>query len=157
MYNYQAGVAQTNAAIAKQDANYSLASGEVESQQSGMRTREQVGATRAGFGAGNVAGGSVNRVVQSETEIGQQNQGIIRANAAKRAYGFEVGAAGDVAQAGADTFAAGTSKTAGEIGAVSSIIGGAGSVASKWSQMGQAFPGSGSNPNAWSAYNQTGL
>lgn len=156
MYQYQAGVARMNAQLAKQDANYSLAAGEVEAEQSGMRTRAEIGATRAGFGAGNVAGGSTNRVIQSETEIGQQNQGIIRANAAKRAYGFNVSSAADTAQAGAFTTAGQYAQEGGELGATQSIIGAAGSVSSKWLQMGQEFGPSG-NPNAWSGYNVTGL
>ena len=145
MYNYQAGVAQVNATLASQDANYAIQSGDVEAGQSGLRTRAQVGATKTGIGAGNidVNSGSASKVIASETEIGQQNQGIIQANAAKRAYGFNVTAAQDTAQAGAYQTAASTSQTSGEIGAISSIIGGAGSVSSKWLQSGQYF-GSGS-------------
>lgn len=144
MYNYQAGVAKVNAQIAKQDANYALEVGGVQGQQAGMRERATIGATRAGFGASNVSGGSKNAVIASEIEVGQQNQGIIAANAAKRAYGYEVGAAGDTATAGALGFAAGNAKTAGNIGAVSSILGGVSSVSSKWLQMGPAFGGGGS-------------
>lgn len=141
MYNYQAGVAAVNAQIAKQDANYTLDAGGVQQQQAGMRERATIGATRAGFGASNVAGASKNAVVSSEIEVGQQNQGIIAANAAKRAYGFEVGAASDTATAGALDFSASNAKTAGDIGAVSSILGGVSSVSSKWLQMGPAFGG----------------
>lgn len=145
MYNYQSGVAQANATLAKQDANYTIASGEVSAQQSGMRTRGQVGATRVGYGAGNIDSttGSAKNVIASETEIGQQNQGIIRADAAKRAYGFNVSAAEDVAQAGAYQVAARTSREAADINIASTIIGGAGSVSSKWSQAGQQGIGSG--------------
>jgi len=134
MYNYQAGVAQANATIAKQNATYAEQVGGVEAQESGMRTRAQVGATRAAFGSSNVEGGSQNRVLASETEIGQQGEGIVRANAAKRAYGFQVGAAEDTAQTGAYKTSAATSITSGDIGAVTSIIGGAGGVSSKWMQ-----------------------
>ena len=144
MYQYQAGVAQVNAKIAQQDANYALQSGEVQGQQAGMRERQVLGATRAGFGASNVEGASKNAVISSEIQVGQQNQGIIAANAAKRAYGFEVGAASDTAQAGALGVAADTSKTAGDIGAVSSILGGVSSVSSKWMQAYPAFAGGGS-------------
>jgi hypothetical protein len=139
MYNYQAGVARVNATIAQQDAKYALAGGEVQAQQAGMRTGQEIGATRAGFGAGNISGGSASKVIASEIEVGEQNQGIIRANAAKRAYGFQVQGAEDVAQAGAFDVAAQTSKTAGGINAVSSILGGIGSVSSKWLQAGPAF------------------
>jgi hypothetical protein len=149
--SYQAGVARTNAVIAQQDANYALGSGEVEAQQSGERTRFQVGATKVGFGAGNVAGASTNRVLASETEIGQQNEGIIRANAAKRAYGFNVSAAEDTAQSKVYDRAASNDVTAGDIGAVSTILGTVGSVASKWSQASQSFGSTDANVNPDSA------
>src|SRR5277367_26990 len=92
MYSYQAGVARVNAQLATQDANYAIAAGDVESQQAGMRGRAQIGATRVAYGAGNIDinSGSASRVQASETEVTQQNEGIIQANAAKRAYGFNV-------------------------------------------------------------------
>jgi hypothetical protein len=153
MYNYQAGVAQANATIAKQDANYAVATGDVESQQSGEHTRDIIGQTRTGIAAGNIdlSGGSAGRVVKSEVAIGQENEGIIQSNAAKRAYGFSVGAAEDVAQAGAYKVAAETSKVSGDIGAVSSILGGVSSVSSKWMQASQSFgSGSGGSSNNYS-------
>lgn len=141
LFNYQAGLAQQNAALAKQDANYAIGSGEVETQQAGMRARAEIGATRAGFGASNVDvnSGSSSRVVASETEIGQENEAVTAANAAKRAYGFGVKAAQDTAQSNIYTTAASTSETSGTLGAVSSIIGGVGAVSSKWLQYGQSF------------------
>ncbi len=149
MYKYQAGVARVNATVAKQDADYAREAGEVEATNAGMRTRAEVGATRAGMAAGNVDinTGSGARVVKSEIEIGQQNEATLRANAAKRAYGFDVKAAGDTATAGAADVAATTSREAGDISAISTIIGGAGNVSSKWLQAGQVFPGSGVDPH----------
>lgn len=135
-YNYQAGVARVNAKIAQQDADYALAAGETEAQISGMRGRAQEGAIRAGIGAGNLAlgSGSAAQVLKSQTELTQFDEATTRANAAKRAWGFQTEAAGDIATAGAMDIAAQTSKTAGEIGAVSSLIGGAGQVSSRWLQ-----------------------
>ena len=148
MYNYQAGVAQTNAALAAQDAVYAESAGEVEAQTSGMRTRAQVGQTRVDFAAGNIdaSRGTASKVLSSETEIGQFEQAQIRQNAAYRAYGFNVKGAEDVAQAGAYKTAAATSLVSGDIGAVSSILGGVGSVSSKWSQASQSFGGGTSLP-----------
>jgi hypothetical protein len=148
MYNYQAGVAKANAVIAQQDAVYATQAGEVEGQQSGMRTRAEVGQTRAAYGAGNISGGSPSRVEASEVKIGQQNEGIIASNAAKRAYGFNVKAAEDTATAQIDYSAAKTSTEAGTLGAVSSIIGGVGQVASKWMQAGQSFGSGGGDQGA---------
>lgn len=136
---YQAGVAQINQQIAKQSADYAIAAGEVEAQQAGMKTRAQVGETIAQQGAGGLAigGGSNARVVQSEKEIGAENVGIIRSNAAKRAYGYEVEAVGESAKGNLLTMASSQAKTAGNLGAFSSIVGGVGSVATKWSKAGQ--------------------
>lgn len=143
MFNYQAGTAQISAQLAKQDANYATAAGEVEAQQSGMRTRSEVGQTRAAFGASNVTGGSQDAVLKSEHDIGVENEELIRSNAAKRAYGFNVEAAKDTAQSSVYANAASTSKTAGTLGMISSLIGGASNVSSKWLQYGQSFGSSG--------------
>jgi hypothetical protein len=146
MYKYQAGVAQVNSTLATQDANYARSVGGVEEVNAGLKGRAQFGGTRAGIAAGNVdtTTGSGANVLKSETEITQQNEATIAANSAKRAYGFDVKAAQDTAQVGAYDVSASTSETAGDINAISSVIGGAGSVASKWYQYGQSF-GPGSN------------
>lgn len=140
MYDYQAGIAQINAKLAKQDATYAQESGEVEAQQSGMRTRAQVGETKATYAAGNIdtSTGSGKGVIGSEVAIGQENQALIRANAAKKAYGFEVTAAEDTAQSKVYEMAGKNAVVAGDIGAVSSLVGAAGSVSSKWLQASTA-------------------
>lgn len=134
--NYQAGVAQVNATIAKQNADYATQAGEVEAQQGGMKTRAQVGQTIATQGAGGLALGSGSQasVVQSEREVGAEDVSIIRSNAAKRAYGYQVEAMQDTSQAELFKMTATDAKTAGIIGAFSSILGTAGSVSSKWMQ-----------------------
>ena len=141
MYDYQAGVAKVNAAVATQDAAYARDAGGVQSQEAGLKGRAEQGSTRAGIAAGNVDinQGSGARVLKSETEITQQNEAVITGNAAKRAYSFDVKAAGDTATAGADYAASTTSLESGDINATASIIGSAGSVASKWGQFGQSF------------------
>lgn len=141
MYNYQSGLAQTNASIAKQDAIYATQTGEVEAQQSGMRTRSEVGSTKVGYGAGNIStsSGSSKNVIASETSIGQANEAVIRANAAKRAYGFNVASAEDTAQAGVFSEAAHTARTSANLQIASTIVGAATGVSSKWSQASQSF------------------
>ena len=135
-YNYQAGVANLNAQIEKQNANYSLEVGDVQAEQQGLKTRAEIGRTIATQGAGNVdvSSGSAKDVRSSEIEIGQQNEGIVRADAAKRAYGAQVKGVQDTAQAAVYTMGAETAKTTGEIGEISSIIGAAGGVSDKWLQ-----------------------
>jgi hypothetical protein len=137
---YQAGVAQINAQIAKQNADYAVASGEVEAKRSDMASRFKQGETVAQQGAGGLAVGSGSnaRGVQSEKEVGVQDAALIRSNAAKRAYGYEVGAAQDTSQAAMFQTAASNDKTSGYISAAGSLLSSGGSVASKWMQASQA-------------------
>lgn len=134
MFQYQSGIAAMNAQIAKQNADYAIATGEVSAQEAGMKTRAQMGQTVAQQGAGGLAVGSGSnaRVVTSELALGQEDQALIRSNAAKQAYGYEVGAAQATAQSQLYGTAASQAKTAGMVGAAGSILSAAGSVSSKW-------------------------
>src|SRR6266403_1283230 len=141
MYNYQAGVAQLNQKIALQNASYAVQSGESSAYQSGLKTgatvaQQKVDQSASGF---DVAGGSAAGVRQSTTDLGVYDQNLIRTNFAKKAYGFEVEAATKGAEAGADVIAGQQAKKAGDIGAVASILGTAGSVSSKWLQASSSF------------------
>lgn len=138
-YKYQQGVALVNAQIAQQNASYATATGEVEAQQSGMATRAQIGATQAQQGASglDVNRGSTVDVRASEADIGAENQAVTRSNAARAAYGFEVQGVQATAQAAVYGMQATQALTAGDIGAASSLLGGAGSVSSKWIQAKQ--------------------
>lgn len=140
MYQYQAQVAAANKQIADQNAAYAKEAGEVSAQQSGMKSRFERGEIIARQGAGGLAlgSGSQGRVVTSQLSVGQQDQALIRANAAKQAYGYEVQGMQATAQGALDTAAASNARTAGDIGAFGSILGTAGSVSSKWLQASQA-------------------
>lgn len=170
--NYQAAVADMNQKIATSNANYSRDVGEVEAQQSGMKSRYDLGvmtANQASSGV-SVSGGSATRVRESMIDIGYHDQATIRASAAMTAYGYDVeavqyGAQADVqrytatmygAQAAAATEGATITQealpmeqqamkladTSGGINIMSSLVGGAGSVASKWtSAYNQGIPG----------------
>jgi hypothetical protein len=143
-YNYQAGIAQLNAQIAKQNASYETALGEQQAQMSGMKTRATISQTRANQGAGglDVNTGSNAAVRESELSVGQYDSALIRNNASRRAYGFEVEAVGDKAQANLDRMAASTSETSGLFDAASSILGAGSSFSSKWMQAKSAgLPG----------------
>jgi hypothetical protein len=141
MYNYQAAVAQQNREINLQNADYARHKGEAEAQQRGLAEKAREGSIIAGLGASNldVNSGSAKDVIQSQEELGSFNQSMIRSNAAKTAYGFEVSAAGNEAEGSALRASASNAETASEFRAASSILGGASSVASKWYQFGPAF------------------
>lgn len=146
MYQYQSGVAKMNEQIMKQNADYAVAAGEVTAQEKGMETRGKIGQTIAQQGAGGLAVGSGSnaRVVDSERQIGQQDQAIIRSNSARQAYGYEVEASKYAAESTMDQFAASNAKKAGYISAFGSLLGAAGSVGSKWLTASNAGTFSGS-------------
>jgi hypothetical protein len=163
---YQAGVADVNKEIAKANANYSRDVGEVEAQQAGMKAHAELGEMIAQQGASGlkVDSGSSTKVRESMVEIGQYTQSVIRSSAAKKAYGYEVeamqyGAQADVyrytaeqhdAQAENAMTAAGITEQsyglqdkamanvgkAEGINIMGSLVGTAGSVATKWSEGG---------------------
>lgn len=145
MYDYQSGIAQQNALIAKQNADYQRQVGGVEAQQAGMRERFQQGKITAGLGASglDVNSGSARNVTEGQQGISTMEQGLIRSNAARRAYGFEVEAYNKTAESQLLTTAGSNARTAGFIGGASSILGAAGSVASKWYQAGSVGLGGG--------------
>jgi hypothetical protein len=99
-----------------------------------MKVRAQISQTRAEQGAGglDVSSGSAAAVQTSEYRIGQEDLGMIRSNAAKRAYGYEVEAYQYGTQVSLDKYAASESKIAGTTAAIGSLLGGASSVSSKW-------------------------
>jgi hypothetical protein len=138
--NYQAGIATMNANIARQNASYELSKGEVEAEQSGMKTRYQIGTTKAVQAASgvDVNRGTASLVRSSMAEVGSMNEATIRAGAARKSYGLEVEAAGQDATAQLDRMSASNAKTASYIGAASSILGSVGSVSGNWLKMSQS-------------------
>jgi hypothetical protein len=154
MYDYQAGIAQMNATVDRQNAAYAEYAGEVKAQQSGMKARFQIGQARADQGASglDVNSGSATQVREGMYKVAQQDMSTIRSNAAKIAYGYNVDAAAKDAESTLDKYAASTSRTAGDIAAVGSLLGGAGSVASKWQGGGSAGLWGGGSGSDYAGY-----
>lgn len=140
MYQYQAGVANLNKQIAKQNADYALATGETTAMIQGMRQRSQIGSATARFGASGIASGSGSSadVLRSMGQVAGLEQGIIRNNAARQAYGYEVAATQAGAQAGMYQGAAANAEAAGQMNIMSSLIGGISNVSSKWLSASQS-------------------
>lgn len=159
---YQAAIADINEEIAKGNAQYSREVGEVDAQQSAMKSRQELGEMTAAQGASgiNVNTGSSVKVRESMIEIGSYQQDIIRASAAKKAFGYDVEAMQDHAQADIYRYTAtmneaqaaeslkgaafareglklqqqamGNVDKAQGLNIMGSLVGGAGSVADKW-------------------------
>ena len=145
MYNYKAGMAQINKQVADQNAQWDIQQGDVAAEEKGLQGAQAIGGTKvAQSGAGvDVNSGTAAVVRENQTSSVGYDQSIIQWNASKKAYGQEVQAAGDVAEATLDTAAASNAKTAGDIAALSSVLGSVSSVASKWSQANTLGIGSG--------------
>lgn len=153
MYAYKAGVAKINEQIAKSNADYARKVGEVEAQQSGMQTRFQIGGTKVTQASSglDVNRGSTVDVRESESEVGQENQAIIRSNAARKAYGYEVEGAKASAEGTIASMAGSESRKAGLISAAGSLLSGGASVASKWMQYKTNFGDSPTSPGPYEA------
>lgn len=131
---FQAGIAEHNRTLANQNADYSRKVGEVDAQTSGLKTAQVLGQERAGQGASglDVNFGSAVQVRDSTHEIGWHDQQVIRSDAARKAYAYEQEGVTQGMQADLYRRAGADAKAAGEIGAVSSILGGISSTADKW-------------------------
>lgn len=153
MYNYQAGVAQLNATIAKQNADYAINSGEQQAQSYGLQAgnrQGQIVASQSSSGL-DVNSGSNKQVQESQKMVTNLDLTQIRSNANKTAYDFENQAVGFESQATLDTMAGKNAAEAGTIGAFSSILGSASSVSSKWLQGNQLGLFGNSSSPGWSS------
>ena len=151
MFGYQAQVAKINSQIDLQNADYARMAGEQRAVTEGRKGAQVLGAIRANQGASNL---DVNRGSDAQVQASQKSTTNldltqIRSNAAKTAYDFDVKSVEDTNQATLYSTASTNAKTAGDIGALSSIVGGAGSVSAKWLQGQQqglwGNPGGGGN------------
>jgi hypothetical protein len=160
--DYQAGVAKVNQSIAKGNAEYARDVVEVSAEQAGMKGKADAASMEAHQAASgiDIASSSSTAVRSSMVEMNQYNQQMIRANAAKQAYGYEVESMQDEAQSKLFTYTAdvnraqaentkaamglaeqaipleqqayGLAGKAGDIGATASLLGAAGTVSSQW-------------------------
>jgi len=150
-YNYKAGVAQVNKRIAEQNRDYSFASGGAESTRFGQGAAQRMGKIKTAQAASGIAvnSGSAKLVQESQhaADLGTEKQ--IADNAGRRAYGFQVQAENFENEASMNKTSAINAKRSGEIGAISSLVSTATSVASKWYQGSQNGLGGGGGNDPW--------
>lgn len=134
MYDYQAQVARINAQIDRQNAEWERSKGDIESLQYGLKAGQQFGAIRTAQAASNldVNSGSAAEVQRSQRTITAMDNATIQRNAAKAAYNWDVKALMDENQANVYNIAGANAEKAGNLKAMSSIIGSVSSVSSKW-------------------------
>ena len=144
MYAYQAKVAQINADLDKQNADFAINKGEQQAVIAGLSGAQELAKIKVGQAASgfDINTGSAAEVQASQRQITGMNMDQIRANASKVAYDYNVKSVEDLNQAGLDTFASINASQAGDIAMAASLVSTAGSVSSKWlsGQQSGIFP-----------------
>lgn len=128
---YNAKVAAQNAELQIQNAQFAGAEGEQNLAAQGAKNKAALAATLANQGASgvDVNTGSAVDVRESEAKLGMLNALTIRSNAAKQAYGFQVGAASERGQAALGRAQQKSDTTGGYISAGANVLSGLGSAA----------------------------
>lgn len=134
---YQSQVAVNNAAIAKQNASFDMASGEVEAGTEGLKQRAALGSIKAAQGANNidVNSGSAVDVQTGAKELANVDTATIVSNASKKAYGDLAEASNQQAQSELLKQQAGQEETAGYVSGLGSFLSGVSSVGANWSKF----------------------
>lgn len=129
---YNAAVATNNAIIARRNADLAGQQGSAEVAQQQQETRAKVGALRASQAASgiDVNSGSAVDVRSSAAETGQLSAINIRANAARKAYGYQQNASDYDSQSGLYKAQAKNEIAGGDIEAQSTLLGGLASAGS---------------------------
>jgi hypothetical protein len=132
--NYQAQVARNNEIISLQQANLARQDGATKAQQQDLKAAQTLGTQKAVLGASGVdiESGSAREVVASQNELARLDALTVQSNAERKAWGFDVEASNQKAQAGLYRMQAKNAKEAGMLNAFSSLLGGFGKVAGKW-------------------------
>jgi hypothetical protein len=140
--SYQAQVQRNNAILQDNNSRTAILAGDEQALQAGRRSAAIIGAQRAAFAAGGVDPntGSAADVQDSQAGKGELDQLTIRNNAARQAYGFDVAATSDRAQAELGDANAGMLSTAGTMQGFGSLLSGVSSVGSNWWRMQQGKP-----------------
>lgn len=140
---YQAAVARNNQVAAGYAATDAAKRGVSAEDRQRERTAGLLGTQRAALGAqGTTLSGSALDILGDTAGAGEADALTIRSNAAREVYGIRNQQMNLGAQAGLLDSAAGNARTAGMIGAGSSLLAGASSVADKW-QVWQQRQGAG--------------
>lgn len=134
--NAQKRIARQNAEIAERNADLTMAGGESDAQALGFRNRAMSGALKAHQGASgvDVNSGSALDVQESQHALGMFDQMTLRSNAAREAFGFKVQAKQFRDEAAIAKAKANNAGVSAGINVLSSLVGGASSASSAYSQ-----------------------
>lgn len=131
---YESEVAQQNQQIADQNAQYALQEGQQQAAAKQQQTAQTIATQRADVAASGVDPntGSAQRIQGDTAALGALDTATIQNNAARTAWGYQTQGLNFGEQASLLSSQSASAESAGELGAFSSIIGGAGSVSNKW-------------------------
>lgn len=131
---YNAAVAKNNEKIAASYADMAVQRGQALEEEKRRETAQRQGAIRAFAGASGVDAnsGSPLRLADDTAHLGELDAQTIRANSQKEAFGYRTRGMDYAAQAQLDEMAANDASNAGELGAWSSLVGGASQTSDKW-------------------------
>lgn len=137
--NYRSQVAANNAILAQRQTTYDTQQGDIQAMESGMKTRQAMGAVRSTEGANGIDVNS-GTAVDLQRDVAQQgalDALTIRNNAARKAYNDTIAADSDSADATLFSSQASDAQSAGFTNSFGSILGSASSVSDKWASFQQ--------------------
>lgn len=123
MYSAQARIAKANARTMEQNAGWTMAAGENDVFNQGLKNRQIQGTIRARQAASgvDVNSGSASKVQQSARQLGQLDAMTVQSNAARAAYGYKEKAREYRDQAAIDLAAANNANASGWLKAYGDI------------------------------------
>lgn len=131
--NYQAMVGRNRAMLADWQARDAIARGEAAAEIKGMEGDQKMGTAIAALAAqGTDMSGSPASIIGDISAANKLDKLTIKSNAEREAYGFKVAAAESGSEAGFAAARAQALSDAAPFSIATSIIGTAGSVATKW-------------------------
>jgi hypothetical protein len=132
--DYNAAVARNNQIIADRQAEDAVKRGQVAEEEQRRRTRAIAGTQRAALAASGVQldQGSPADILADTAQFGELDALTIRNNAEREAYGYRVQGMNFGAEAGLQQGRASSAMTGAYLGAGSTLLSGATSVADRW-------------------------
>jgi hypothetical protein len=127
MGKYNQAVAENNAQVAEYQAEDAIQRGELEEKQHRLQVERLKGKQRASIASSGflVDADTAADVTMDTVEMGERDALAIRSNAEREAWAYKVQASNSRQQGALDMYA-------GQSGAGSTLLSGAGSVADKW-------------------------
>lgn len=147
--NYQAQVNANNAKIAQQNIQQSQLAEQQTEQQNSLKAAQTQGAIRAAEGAAGVDpnSGTPALLATGSKTLADSDALTIRSNYARQQFGMAVSGMSSTAQSQLDTMGANAAGAAGTYSGLNSILSGASSISSKWTNYQQSgLLAAGANP-----------